>query len=334
MTLACKTALVERDVGHLVLPDEVQIRPSDAPAGGPDGRVPSRRIAPDPDVLASAVDRLRRTRRPLFVVGAGARTEISEVIALAEQLGAPVVTTFKGKGLISDEHPLGCGVLGRSGTPIASWFMNESDLIVVFGASFSNHTGIAEYKPLVQVDRDPMAIGRFHPVTVGVLGDVGVTARALRDALPDELRCVDHRDEVAERWSIWREEKASRRLDDLGRGVGSAAVFEALTDAVDRDAVICVDVGNNTYSFGRYFEVERQTVLMSGYLGSIGFGLPAIPRACVSTSPTTRASDISSASAGQQAWARCAFIPRQPRGSGWLFFLCSIHPPGWIRMSD
>jgi thiamine pyrophosphate-dependent acetolactate synthase large subunit-like protein len=62
------------------------------------------------------------------------------VVALAERMKAPVATTFKAKGLIPDHHPLGCGVLGRSGTPIASWFMNESDLLIVFGASFSNHT--------------------------------------------------------------------------------------------------------------------------------------------------------------------------------------------------
>ena len=57
--------------------------------------------------------------------------------------------------------------------------------------------------------------------------------------------------------------------------MSSAAVFEALTRAVDDDAVLAVDVGNNTYSFGRYFECAAQSVLMSGYLGSIGFGFPA-----------------------------------------------------------
>ena len=78
---------------------------------------------------------------------------------LADAIGAPVVTTFKGKGLISDHHPLGCGVLGRSGTPIASWFMNESDLIVAFGASFANHTGIADYKPLMRARSAGRAAG-------------------------------------------------------------------------------------------------------------------------------------------------------------------------------
>ncbi|MFT7601896.1 MAG: pyruvate oxidase, partial [Acidimicrobiales bacterium] len=275
MTLACKTALVERDVSHLVLPDDVQEKPSEAGAGSPTGRTGSRAIAPPADALADAVALLRTTERPLFVVGAGARHEMAGVIALAEDLGVPVVTTFKGKGQISDHHPLGCGVLGRSGTPIASWFMNESDLIVAFGASFANHTGIAEYKPIIQVDDDPMALGRFHPVTVPVLGNVAVTAAALAEGLADGHQCFDHRDEVAARWAIWRAEKQSRAADNQGNGLSAAALFAALSDAVPDDAVVCVDVGNNTYSFGRYFEVVAQDVLMSGYLGSIGFSLPA-----------------------------------------------------------
>ena len=95
---------------------------------------------------------------------------MAEILALAEKIDAPVLTTFKAKGLVSDHHPLAGGVLGRSGTPVASWFMNESDLLLTFGVSFSNHTGISDYKPIVQVDFDPMALGRFHPVAVPVQG--------------------------------------------------------------------------------------------------------------------------------------------------------------------
>ena len=79
-----------------------------------------------------------------------------------------------------------------------------------------------------------------------------------------------------ERRTIWQAEKARRVTDDEGKGIGSAAVMAALTRLVPKDAVIAVDVGNNTYSFGRYFEVSgHQDVLMSGYLGSIGFSFPA-----------------------------------------------------------
>ena len=275
MTLACKTALIERNVAHLMLPDEVQVIPSSAEAGSPDGRTGGLQVAPPDDALDAAVKRIAESRRPLFIVGAGARHEMGEIIDCAEAMGAPVVTTFKAKGQIPDSHPLGCGVLGRSGTPIASWFMNEADLLVVLGASFSNHTGIAEYKPIIQVDNDPMALGRFHAVDIAVLGHVGVTARLIRERMPAKRNCIDLRDEVAERWKIWRQEKASRRMDFSEVGVNTAAVFDGLSRLVEPDAAIAVDVGNNTYSFGRYFEVERQSVVMSGYLGSIGFAFPA-----------------------------------------------------------
>ncbi len=116
-----------------------------------------------------------------MVVGHGAREAREAVVALAEHLGAPVLTTFKAKGLVPDTHPLGAGVLGRSGTPVASWLMNESDLVIAVGVSFSNHTGVAEYKPIIQVDDAPDALGRFHPVAVPLLGDADVTARLLHE---------------------------------------------------------------------------------------------------------------------------------------------------------
>ncbi len=276
MTLACKHALLERNVGHLILPDEVQVLPSDTEAGGPVGRVGLVASPPASDVLADAVTRISAAEQPLIIVGNGARPHMDSVTALAERLGAPVATTFKGKGLISDTHPLGCGVLGRSGTPIASWFMNESDLIITFGVSFSNHTGVSDYKPIIQVDFDPLALGRFHPVELPMLGEISATCRALLTELDGvDIQGLDRRDEVGERWALWRAEKASRTHDDLGHGLNAAMLFEALSTLVEDDAVICADVGNNAYSLGRYFECVNQDVLMSGYLGSIGFALPA-----------------------------------------------------------
>jgi len=73
---------------------------------------------------------LKASKRPVIIVGHGARFQMESIIAYAESLDCPVITTFKGKGLIADDHPLGCGVLGRSGTPIASWFMNESVKVI------------------------------------------------------------------------------------------------------------------------------------------------------------------------------------------------------------
>lgn len=276
VNLACKHAILERGVGHLIFPDEVQTMPApDAKAGAPEGRVTQREIAPPAEAFEAAADLLRKAKRPVIIVGHGARFEMDAVTALAEELDCPVITTFKAKGQISDRHPLGCGVLGRSGTPIASWFMNEADLLLVFGASFSNHTGITPKIPTIQVDLDPMILGKFHAVTVPVWGEIGVTAKLLLGVVAGSAAATSQREEVAKRWAIWRDEKQSREADDLGKGISAAAIFAAMNRTVPGDAIMPVDVGNNTYSFGRYFECTGQVVLMSGYLGSIGFGLPA-----------------------------------------------------------
>lgn len=272
--LAVKHALDARGVAHLVLPDEVQTQPSGALAGSPQGRLASRRILPAGPDLARAADLIRASRRPVLIAGYGARHAAGELRALADKLGAPVLTTFKAKGLVPDTHPLGAGVLGRSGTPVASWLMNEADLLIVVGASFSNHTGIAPYKTILEIDDDPAAIGRFDAVSTGLVGDAALTLAALLDGL-GTTQAEDQRPAVAARWAIWRAEKARRAADNRGRGAGAAAVFAALSQHLPEDAVVTVDVGNHAYSLGRYLESKGQPVLMSGYLGSIGFGYPA-----------------------------------------------------------
>ena len=277
MTMALKHAILDRGVGHLVLPDEVQVlaAPTQS-ASGPTGRLPDLRVGPPADALGAALDSIAAATRPVIVVGAGAKADMAAVVSLAERLNAPVLTTFKAKGQISDRHPLACGVLGRSGTPVASWMMNKADLLLVFGASFSHHSGISPFTPTVQVDTDPLMLGRFGPVAVPVLGDVGVTAAALADGLRVHPEVVDQQPEIADRWAVWRSEKARRAAVAPGsEQVSAATVFHELSRLTPENAVITVDVGNHAYSFGRYFEPTAQSVLMSGYLGSIGFGFPA-----------------------------------------------------------
>ncbi|MFN2324042.1 MAG: thiamine pyrophosphate-dependent enzyme, partial [Trueperaceae bacterium] len=253
VAMACKTALVERGVAHLEFPDEVQTLPAaeDAVASAPTGRIADRAVAPPPAVLQEAADLLAGAERPLFVLGAGARDGIDGIRDLAEQLGAPMVTTFKAKGLVSDAHELAGGVLGRSGTPIASWFMNEADLIVAWGASFSNHTGIAPYKPIVQVDRDPMArylgsIGFALPAALGawaavrgerevvsISGDGGFgqyameLTTAVKHGMPirhilldnDELAKISKEQRAGE-WAVWQTGLVNPDFADFARSCG------------------------------------------------------------------------------------------------------------------
>ncbi|WP_282608835.1 thiamine pyrophosphate-binding protein [Pelagibius sp. Alg239-R121] len=282
-SLACKTALLERDVAHLVFPDDVQTLPSEAKATTPSGRTGGAVVVPAKNDLDAAAQMIHAAKRPVIVMGHGAVEAREAVIALAEKLGAPVLTTFKGKGLIPDNHPNAGGVLGRSGTPIASWFMNEADLIIALGSSFANHTGIESSKPIIQVDFERMQLGKFHPVALPVWGEIGAFCAAISPQLNRPADAPDQVAELAERWVIWRTEKTSRLAEQRGEGVHSSAVFDSLSRLCPEDAIIACDVGNNTYSFGRYFESKGQRVLMSGYLGSIGFGFPAAMGAWAAT---------------------------------------------------
>ncbi|MEL6684851.1 MAG: thiamine pyrophosphate-dependent enzyme [Pseudomonadota bacterium] len=284
MSLACKNAIVNQDVAHLIFPDDVQTIPSDKPAGMPDGRMGGTKVVPSDEDIRASVDLLNTAKRPMIVVGHGAYDARDQIIALSEKIGAPVVTTFKAKGLMPDSHPLGAGVLGRSGTPIASWFMNEADVLVAFGASFSNHTGIALKQNIIQVDYDRMQLGKFHPVRVPVWGDIGAFCDAIADDVLPHADADDQVTELAERWDIWRDEKQRRLAEEQSGGIHSFAIFEALGQLAPDDAIFAVDVGNNTYSFGRYLETKGdQRVLMSGYLGSIGFSFPAAMGAWAAT---------------------------------------------------
>ncbi len=102
----------------------------------------------------------------------------------------------------------------------------------------------------------------------GARGNVEREPGVERLVLPDEVQvqpctsATDQRPDVADRWAIWRAEKARRAADDRGRGVGAAAVFHALSVHLPENAVVTVDVDNHAYSLGRYLESKGQPVLV------------------------------------------------------------------------
>ncbi len=275
-SLAMKNAIVNRNVAHLIMPDDVQTLDAGKEGpGSPDGRLADTRITPAESALNLAMYRIWNTRRPAIVVGYGARNNMDEIVAFAEKLKAPVLTTFKAKGQIDDDHPLAVGVLGKSGTPVSAYFMNSADLLIVLGASFSQHTGIDKAKPIIQVDFDQMALAKFHEVDNPIYGDVGITVSLFKEKLADHSQSEIRVEEIAERKKEWKKEKTGRAAETNHKGINSTFIFNKLSEILPENAMICLDVGNNTYSFGRYFECKKQRVILSGYLGSIGFAFPA-----------------------------------------------------------
>jgi thiamine pyrophosphate-dependent acetolactate synthase large subunit-like protein/nitrite reductase/ring-hydroxylating ferredoxin subunit len=277
MALALKHAIIKRDVGHLIFPDEVQnmaalAKTKSYPIAG---RVANPRITPPAEELELAVQMLESAERPGIIIGNGGRPFANQILALAEWIDAPLITTFKAKGTIPDDHPLACGVLGRSGTPVASATMNRSDVLLVLGASFSNHTGITTKRKLIQIDFDRMMLAKFHEIDLPLWGEIGSTLGLLTERLTARSR-PERREYVSRLWANWRKEKEKRTntFGPSGR-LPNARIFHELGRVIPEDAIITIDVGNNAYAFGMYFESKRQDVLMSGYLGSIGFAFPA-----------------------------------------------------------
>ena len=212
---------------------------------------------------------------PLFVIGKGGAPQSAAILVLAEHVDAAVATTFPAKGCVDESWPLSTGVLGRSGTPVSAAMQTRSDLIVVFGGGMAPHTGITPKRPVVRIDVDPLASRRNGAnVEVFAMADAGETATALTDATAAKDR-PELREWLEARKAWWNERKRSRLgLDRDGR-LTSAGIFTALERHIPHDAIVALDVGNSTYSFGRYFQANGQRVAMSGWLGSIGYALPA-----------------------------------------------------------
>ncbi|MFV2015761.1 MAG: thiamine pyrophosphate-binding protein, partial [Candidatus Heimdallarchaeota archaeon] len=277
MALAIKHTIVNRDVAHLVFPDEVQTFPAfdNSKQINKERRISSDQIQPEHEIFSKAVAMIKESSKPAIIIGNGGRKYTEKLIQLAELLDAPLITTFKAKGTVPDYHPLACGVLGRSGTPVSSAAMVRSDLLIVFGASFSNHTSINQKRTTIQIDYDRITLGKFHNVDLPIWSEIGLALDYFISSV-DRKTDQSRRDYVARKWAKWREDKEKRASTyDESERIPNARVMDILSNLIPEDAIITVDVGNNAYSLGMYFESKKQHFLMSGYLGSIGFAFPA-----------------------------------------------------------
>lgn len=144
-----------------------------------------------PASIAAAAAVLQRSRKPLFICGAGAhRAGAREAIErLADRVGAVLATSLKAKDLFRG-HPFHVGIIGSFSHSAGRRLMDEADCIVVFGASFNQRTtsagdALAAGAPIVHVDLERGHIGRWGPADLAVAGDARVVAGQLLEALPE-----------------------------------------------------------------------------------------------------------------------------------------------------
>ena len=275
MTLAMKHAVVEGGVAHLGVPINVQaltVLPN-AKTAGKEGRLPDMRLMPHAKLIDAAVDALNAAEQPIVIAGHGARGLRESILRIAEKINAPVATTYRAKGVIPEDHELALGVMGDIGTDPAKRVVYSADLLLVVGCSYSDKTAIPSRIKQVQIDLNPMMIGRKFPVHVGLVGDAAMILPVLLERITEKhnVAFINQVAEIKKRWEL----KKQTEIDSDTPPVRGPQIMHALQELVDSDAIIANDVGDNTLWFARNFVATSQQILMSGYVASMGFGLPA-----------------------------------------------------------
>lgn len=253
----------------------------------PDEYRPAQRLEGDRALIWKAAELLRRSQRPVLVAGGGVGTSeaTGEVVALAEHLAAPVVTSFGRLDVVPHSHSQYVGQLGRNGAPEASQSVATADVILAIGTrlghmtSFYDHRFIRKEAKLIQIEIDQTEIGRAFPVAVGIVGDAKKVMAALHEELrPYRLSASDRERRLGEIRAL--RATRSARLEEEGNEkavpLKIRRVYYELRRALPPDAAVVLDAGLAcSDGYDRLtFERARSFYAPLDYAG-LGFSLPA-----------------------------------------------------------
>lgn len=273
ITLAIKHAIVDRGVAHLGIPNDVQKENYFEKTVPFEGSFPNRSVSPSKSVIMGAASVIEKSGRPVIVIGFGAVGQEDNIIKIAEKISAPMVSTYRGKGVVDGLNELYVGSHGGIGSSAAAKLVRDSDLLIVIGSSFADLTNLPK-KKIVQIDMDPMMIGKTYPVEVGLLGNSAEIVPKLLDILKENKK-DDYLDEIRTLRNKWLKQLEDE-IETNKTPIRPQYIIKALNDRAEDDAVITLDVGENGWWPGRNFIMKStQKMILSGYLGSMGFGLPA-----------------------------------------------------------
>ena len=234
------------------------------------------RPAPTQEAIEQAADLLATATKPVIYAGGGAVDASETITALAEMLGAPVITSIMGKGVVSEDHPYG---LGHAWNPWGNHnpvddLLNAADVALVIGtklgAQETNFWQMPLPTTLIRVDIDPSELNLNYPnPTVGIAADAQATADALLETLrarggvtpktsPDELD--RYREQI----------RAARWNDTYG------PYIDAMRRAIPRDGIIVQDMTMMSYRMNdAYPAYAPRTYLFPSSYGTLGFSMPA-----------------------------------------------------------
>jgi acetolactate synthase-1/2/3 large subunit len=224
------------------------------------------------------VRQLAAARRPVLYLGGGViaadATDLAR--ALAHRLGAPTVCTLMALGAMPPDDPLFMGMLGMHATQGTNFLLEEADLLLAIGARFDDRaTGkVAEFCPqatIAHLDIDAAEIGKIKSASHGLVGDAADLLRRLLERLPADER------------PAWRARAAELRAAHPLRHPAQSAdplhpvnLCRFLGQALPAETIVTTDVGQHQMWVAQAYPVRRpRTLLTSGGLGTMGFGLPA-----------------------------------------------------------
>lgn len=251
-------------------------------AGAPfDMEMPPHRPTPPADDIARAAMALLAAKRVAIVAGAGATASGcgDELITLGERLAAPIGVSLGAYGLIPTRHSLAIGTIGDYAAPPANRIVHDADLVLFVGC----HTGDqvthtwripAIDTPVVQIDIDPLELGRSYPNTLGLMGDPKVTLAALIDAIGKPKRDRGYAENAARAMTDWRSECAPL-LASNETPIRPDRLCAEITAALPADAILVADTGYSGIWTSTLIELNGagQTYLRAA--GSLGWAFPA-----------------------------------------------------------
>ena len=264
------------------IPKDVQIAETefDYPTG--EIRLPGYRQAEpaSEEQVRQAVEMLRASERPLILAGHGVLMSgaVAELKAFAEAAQVPVALTLLGKGALSEHHPLCLGMMGMHGEAYVNNAIQEADLLLAFGMRFDDRvTGslntYARNSRKIHVEIDPSELNKNVEVELGIVGDL---REVLQQLLPHSERPANS--EWLAKIREWEQESRGRDImnEEVGDKLLAAHVIRDLWKYTGGDATTVTDVGQHQMWEAQYYPHDRpHTLITSGGLGTMGFGLPA-----------------------------------------------------------
>jgi acetolactate synthase-1/2/3 large subunit len=282
--------------GPVLLDLPMDVQTDDAPVSLPPieergGR--GTRPRPDAHETERAARLLAGAERPVIVAGGGVITAeaSADLVAIAEYLGAPVVTTWMGKGAIPEDHALNGWSVGDTASTSGNKLAAGADVILSVGCRFTDWSASSYRKgvsfaippsKLIQVDVDPREIGKNYPVEAALVGDAQAALRdlldALRQATPSRARSFTDQPyfgQIQKLKAEWEQIQAARR-DSPARPITQTRALFELRQVLDRRTIVTSGAGVVQASVRQDFPVyEPRTHLTSGGYSTMGFTVPA-----------------------------------------------------------